>query len=614
MRRFPPSAAAALALLAFAPPASAQAPEIRDWLLRRTALQTRDSAERVAIYNSIRLPPVLARLVETEIQARLNWGDSAGAAVLLDSVGRVTEAARVRLALARTPAARRAVARRLAEYVIQHPAGAETRPALELLAATGPPLSGEESLQLARAASRIRLAARAVALYPRAIAAGRAEPADRLAYGRALAALGRHREAITVLSRVTAPAPVAAEAALERARSEYRLGRRTQAVRALEHLANHAASADVMTRSLFLAGDIQWRAGDGERARRDWLELVRRAPASDSAGRAGFLAALILWERGDAGQAAAEWQRIHEGTAGPVGVAAGYWAGRAWDEVGQRPRAEAMWMSVMARDSLSWYSLASARRLGVEPWRPAPAADRFQHFADLDSAVARIGTLRLMGLTQEADWERDWLLDHPRGGTEWLLAAADYMRRSDEPAAALALARRAARAGAPADSRTYRLMFPLLHGDELRRHAADQGLDPSIVAALIRQESAWESRATSRVGALGLMQVMPATGREIARALGLTRWTRDLLYDPETNLRVGIHHLSRALHRFAGDLTQALAAYNAGASRTRAWAQGRAARDPELFMERISIPETRNYVQIVQWNVALYRSLYPEQP
>src|SRR5512147_656330 len=103
---------------------------------------------------------------------------------------------------------------------------------------------------------------------------------------------------------------------------------------------------------------------------------------------------------------------------------------------------------------------------------------------------------------------------------------------------------------------------------------------------------------------------MPGTGREIARALKVSRWNAEALLDPATNIRFGTYHLAAILRRFEGDLSRALAAYNAGASRVTTWNGPDDVRDPELFIERITFRETRDYVRIIERNLTLYRALY----
>jgi soluble lytic murein transglycosylase len=151
-------------------------------------------------------------------------------------------------------------------------------------------------------------------------------------------------------------------------------------------------------------------------------------------------------------------------------------------------------------------------------------------------------------------------------------------------------------------------------------------LDPALVAALIRQESRWNPRATSAAGARGLMQVMPAVGSAVARSLGIVAWDPVLLYQPEVNLAIGTRHLRAFLSEYGvgpsgaaaapgwSGLARALAAYNAGQSRVARWSVRLGVEDPELFIERIPFPETRDYVRVVLRDVDLYRALYSSLP
>lgn len=590
--------------------AAVPAPVLNDWLIRRAALGTTDSTERQALYARITSPIVLARLLETEAEARERAGDYLGAALRYDSLGRVVDATRLRLARATRSAERVALRRTLIEFAESRAGSPEVLPAIDLIFSSRLSTTPQEALRLARAASRSRNAARAVTLYGRATRAGSLTPGDRLAYGLALARVGRHREAIATLGRVPAGTPQWAEAAYQRAVSLDRVGQRTAALAALKRLGADDDST-IAARALFLVGDLHWHGHQEPAARETWLTLVRRYPLSLTAPRAAFLAALIKWEDGHGLEAAEEWERTHQVYGGVDGLAAGYWAGRAFDEVGQRRRAEGLWQSVIARDSMSYYAIASSHRLGIPPWTPAPVPDRFRSYPDLDSLSVRLARLRSMGMNTEVGWEREWLLTDRRRQPERMLAAADLLRREGYPAAAISLARRALAAGASPDARTYRLIFPLLHEEDIQAEAAAAGLDRSLIAALIRQESTWEPAAKSRAGALGLMQIMPATGREIARRLKFTQWSAEALLDPATNIRFGTYHLTGVLRRFEGNVARALAAYNAGSSRVTTWnGRGGAARDPELFVERITFTETRDYVRIIQRNRTLYEALY----
>ena len=111
-------------------------------------------------------------------------------------------------------------------------------------------------------------------------------------------------------------------------------------------------------------------------------------------------------------------------------------------------------------------------------------------------------------------------------------------------------------------------------------------LDPALVAALIRQESSFEPRATSRAGARGLMQIMPAVGRQLAAGEDYHIWDAELLYQPDVSLELGTTHLAGLLSGYA-HVSHALAAYNAGSSRAKRWLEKPGTDDPEVFVERI---------------------------
>ena len=591
--------------------AADRSPDVADWLLLRAAALSRDSLQRRALYARITTPVVQARVLETEARAREEAGDLAGAAVRFDSLGLWSDAVRLQLHIAWTEAQRSALRRGLIEAVRQHPTLSESQRSLELLGQISVVLTPQEALEAARLATSLGTPAPAVPLYARAVAGRIATPADVIAYGGALTTVRKYREAIRVYNRLRTDSLYRNEATYGQAWSMARMGQSQRARPLIEQLLSHIQDDTLLRpRALFLAGDLAWQRDDREAAREHWGELMQRFPRADSAGRAGFLAALTLYEEGKPAEAAAQWERVHLVNGRGDGLAAGYWAARAWSETGDSRRATVLWQSVIARDSSSYYALLSARRLNVTTWRPGPASEQFAHFADVDSAMDRIRELRALGMDDEAGYEVSWLVGRPGVTAERALAIADAFRRTDEPAAAVAAARRALAAGARPDARTYRLLYPRTFEDHLETHAAEAGLDPFLVAALIRQESTWETRARSRVGALGLMQVMPATGRQIARTLKVRGWHPDQLYEPAVNLRFGTWYLSQSLRQYGGDLSRALAAYNAGGTRIREWATGPAASDSELFIERITLRETRDYVRIIQRNLALYRALY----
>ncbi len=157
----------------------------------------------------------------------------------------------------------------------------------------------------------------------------------------------------------------------------------------------------------------------------------------------------------------------------------------------------------------------------------------------------------------------------------------------------------------------WRLAFPLPFREDLEKFARSQSLDPALVAGLIRQESEFNPKAVSRAKAHGLMQVMPATGRELSRKLGIRPFSTGRLLDPELSLQLGTFHFKRWLDALGGQVEVALAAYNAGKTRAERWLGWGGYRELAEFIEMIPFNETREYVQAVLRNADTYRRLYP---
>jgi soluble lytic murein transglycosylase len=149
--------------------------------------------------------------------------------------------------------------------------------------------------------------------------------------------------------------------------------------------------------------------------------------------------------------------------------------------------------------------------------------------------------------------------------------------------------------------------------NELIKYARQNSLDPYVVAGLIRQESEFNPKAVSRAKAYGLTQVLPSTGRQLARQEGIRHFSASMLFQPPVNLRLGTMYLKRLLDQWDGKWEPTLASYNAGKSRVDRWITWNGYEDPAEFVETIPFTETREYVQAVLRNAAFYRRLYGEK-
>ena len=157
----------------------------------------------------------------------------------------------------------------------------------------------------------------------------------------------------------------------------------------------------------------------------------------------------------------------------------------------------------------------------------------------------------------------------------------------------------------------WKLMFPQPYWSDLVADANKNGLDPFLVASLIRQESEFNPGAVSRANAYGLMQLLPSVGKSVAKKEGIRRLDTRQLLNPTMNLQLGTANLKQVLDRFGGQVEYALAAYNAGDAPIRQWLSSNDYKDVPEFVESIPYTETRDYVQAIVRNREIYRQLYP---
>jgi soluble lytic murein transglycosylase len=153
-------------------------------------------------------------------------------------------------------------------------------------------------------------------------------------------------------------------------------------------------------------------------------------------------------------------------------------------------------------------------------------------------------------------------------------------------------------------------LFPRPYWPDLKKFSVANGLDPYLVASLIRQESEFNPVAVSRANAVGLMQLLPRTGKQVAHQTAMKHYNPSQLYTAPVNLELGTRYFRGMVDKFGGSFEQALAAYNAGSDRVDDWMGQGKYRDAAEFVESIPFTETREYVQAIMRNASVYRQLY----
>ncbi len=342
-------------------------------------------------------------------------------------------------------------------------------------------------------------------------------------------------------------------------------------------------------------------------------ELVARHGQSDglSHAQAEFLAGFLALRFLDRPQEAlAHFVALHDNVSSPISLARGaYWAGRAAEASGDNEAAVGWFQSAGAHGS-TFYGQQARLRLGVEEALvgslgvPPTLDDTVQGSFEAREKVRIARNLHLAGLTDEAEPFVDQL-GRIAQTPEDLFLTVRMALEMQRPAWAVSIGRRGSSRGVA----TLSIGYPVLSGED---GAIPGDIDPALMHALIRQESGFDMQAVSPAGARGLMQLMPATAREVSRRLG-ERYTRSkLTQDPAFNLRLGSRYMRDVLNRFDGSVAMAAAGYNAGPGRVNRWLRefgDPRAGDLDLidWIELIPIYETRNYVQRIIEGAAVYR-------
>ena len=309
----------------------------------------------------------------------------------------------------------------------------------------------------------------------------------------------------------------------------------------------------------------------------------------------GWLARAALWS-GDfarAGDAIAAMSSAQRGE-----TRWRYWAARVAEKSGEHERARELYRSVLGTDN--YYAAMAAARLGV-PMTPTPStvpADpaRIARLASFDPFV-RARELLLVRMPGEAaaEWRYGTAALDPDDGPQSIHLAMSWGWY--DMAVATATSHRIF-----AD---YRLLYPRPYDDAVADAADLAGIEPTLLYAIVRQESLYRADATSAAGALGLAQLMPDTAKRIARRLGAPEPSRADLLVPEINLTLAAAELRSLLDEFAEQLPLALAGYNAGPNAARRWLPERPL-DADVWIENIPYNETRDYVQRVLWHSVVF--------
>ena len=285
-----------------------------------------------------------------------------------------------------------------------------------------------------------------------------------------------------------------------------------------------------------------------------------------------------------------------------------YWKGRALQVEGKRDEAQPLFQSISAEPH--FYGQLALEELGqkisIPPRAPTATAEEIAPMAT-NPGFQR--ARKLYALDLRFDGGREWNWELRKMNDRQLLAAAEYARQIG------LLDRMVNSSSRTKHEADYTQRFPTPHSDLMQVATGQLGLDMAWVYGLIRQESRFIMNARSHVGASGLMQLMPATARHVAKKIGMNGFSQGQVNDPQTNITLGTNYLKMVLDQLDGSQAMASAAYNAGPKRPSNWRKTLAQPvEGAIFAETIPFAETRDYVKNVLSNATYYAALFEGRP
>lgn len=344
-------------------------------------------------------------------------------------------------------------------------------------------------------------------------------------------------------------------------------------------------------------------------------------PASQRA-EAQWREGWVFYRTGRYREAIAVWQHILDQRDNDFEPQALYWSARSYGHTGGSKSRE-VFLLLCQRYPYTYYCqlareqtdipvsatteqegsvvVASSGQSVSDTTQALPPTNRME--IEQQPAYRRAVELRTLGLEQDAARELSALMDHYSRDPDVLMALSMMLNEVGAYHHALRLARarfrdRLERTGGVVAAGVWNAAYPTGLIPTIRVQGAN-GVDPFLVAAIIREESQYDWRAVSRVGAIGLMQIMPATANAVAQRHHFPAVAREDLFDQETNIRIGVRYVEQLLAQFSGNLVQTVAAYNAGPIVVGTWVAAHRGRSEDEFVELIPFQETRQYVKRV---------------
>lgn len=417
--------------------------------------------------------------------------------------------------------------------------------------------------------------------------------------------------------------------------------------------------------ALYRTGRIYFFGNDFENARKYFKRIVNEYPNGDRLSDAYWELGWIEYKIEDFTSAVSTFEGMSAKFKGALlGEKAMFWQAKSLQKLGNKVKALSLYKEIVTQRTYSYYTFAAKKYLeeagqtvdlgnintSVYPDNPQIGSLLPDVYEDLDKSTntsggaakadtgssAGTGTtpqnasestdrivfshidkakeLLIIEFYQSADKEIEAAHNQFEDNTEILQLSTLYLKAMDYINSQKVISGNYSKLSnnlkSPYKDYLYYLIYPYGFPEYLKKYSSEFGVDPLFVLAVIREESRFDPEAGSFAGALGLMQVMPATGKGIANSLGIKNFSSQMLLDPETSIKMGCFYLSEQLKKFNGNKYFASGAYNGGPGAMGSWISEMGDKNIDEFIELIPYDETRNYIRKVMGSYFFYQMLY----
>jgi soluble lytic murein transglycosylase len=379
---------------------------------------------------------------------------------------------------------------------------------------------------------------------------------------------------------------------------------------------------------LFVLARLAEQEGKEEEASPLYSRIIAEHPADPLALTARWRLGWLSYRRQAWEKAASHFSQLAQASRqASWSERAGFWQGRVLEKLGDKDKAKQIYFDLATRVPLTYYGFQARERFKrLWPESISPLVGRRDGDVDLSSPAMEGDNIHLdkaselsrLGLIPDAKREMYRVLrDIERNRSLIIPVSSLFSRIGDFNRSHLIIRKYFGHIirsypGNNTPRLYWQLGYPQGYKELVIKHARQNRLPPELVFAIVREESAFDPDALSRSGAIGLMQILPPTGKYLADETRQKNFSPLSLYDPVLNIQLGSFYISRLLERFSNDKVLAIAGYNAGPNAVSKWVEKKGYSDQEEFVEEIPYRETRLYVKRVLRSYFAYQALYAE--